>query len=121
MRSGAKDGETKRKESAMDGQGEFLSDADGCPDLSKYQSYLDGLEVTPEQKRELLESLWSIMCAFADFGFGIEPTQLICGWIEEARAHGAEASSGVVQSKKKPTQRNFNTAASTGGAGKESA
>jgi len=94
----------------MDGHGEFLSDADGCPDLSKYEPYLDGLEVSPEQKAELLAVLWKIMTAFADAGFGLEPSQLICGWIEESQTHGADPASGVVHSNDKPTSQSFNAA-----------
>jgi hypothetical protein len=94
----------------MDGQGEFLNDTNGLPDLSKYETYLEGLNVTPEQKRELLAVLWKIMTAFADAGFGLEPSQLICGWIEESHARGADATADVVQSSHKPTSKSFNAA-----------
>lgn len=94
----------------MDGQIGYTEEANGLPDLSKYEQYLDGLSVSPEQKRELLGVLWTIMTAFADAGFGLEPTQLICGWIEKSHADGAEAPGDVVSSSDKPTSKRFNAA-----------
>ncbi len=38
--------------------------------------------IPDDQKRELIETLWSIVVAFVDFGFGIHPVQQNCG--EEA-------------------------------------
>lgn len=46
-------------------------------DVSKYQSQMNSFDMTEEQKRELLEILWSIMAAFVDLGFGVDPVQYI--------------------------------------------
>ena len=94
----------------MNGQIEKLDEVSGLPDLSKYQPYLDGLSISPEQKQELLAVLWKIMTVFADSGFGLEPTQLICGWIDQYHADGANAPDGVIQSSDKPTSKRFNAA-----------
>ncbi|MEO1039509.1 MAG: hypothetical protein AAFX09_08180 [Pseudomonadota bacterium] len=94
----------------MDGQIEQLDELSGLPNLSKYEPYLDGLSISSEQKQELLAVLWKIMTAFADAGFGLEPTQLICGWIEQSQADGADAPDDVVQSSDKPTSKRFNAA-----------
>ncbi|OLF71424.1 hypothetical protein AWH62_12825 [Maricaulis sp. W15] len=103
----------------MDGQTQFPTQDAPDVDLSEFAPYLDGLDLTEDQQTELLQTLWAIMCAFADFGFGIEPTQLICGWIEETRAQGAIPASNAVNCKDKPTTRNFNAAAVSKAAGKE--
>jgi hypothetical protein len=46
-------------------------------DVKKYQSHLEDFDMTEEQKLELLETLWSIMAAFVDLGFGIDAVQYI--------------------------------------------
>ena len=94
----------------MNRQDEYMVNIGGLPDLSKYEPYLEGLDVSPEQKHELLAVLWKIMTAFADTGFGLEPTQLICGWIEKNQSDRADAPGDMVQSSPKPTSKNFNTA-----------
>lgn len=38
-------------------------------DAEKYLPELDGFDMTEAQKRELLETLWSIMRTFVEFGF----------------------------------------------------
>jgi len=53
------------------------------PDLEKYRHHLDELDLTEEQKQELLITLWQIMTQFVDLGFGRDATTLalksICG------------------------------------------
>ncbi len=44
-------------------------------DLDYYQSYLDDLDISEEQKREVIEALWTIVVAFVDLGFGINTVQ----------------------------------------------
>ena len=97
----------------MDGQTQFPTQDTSSADLSEFAHYLDGLELTEDEQSELLHTLWGIMCAFADFGFGIEPTQLICGWIEQNREEAASASPDAVNCTSKPTTRTFNTAVTT--------
>ena len=46
-------------------------------DVKKYQSHLEDFDMTEEQKLELLETLWSIMAAFVDLGFGRDSVQCI--------------------------------------------
>lgn len=87
-------------------------------DPSDFAPYLDGLDLTEAQQQELLQTLWAIMCAFADYGFGIEPTQLICGWIEESRTQSAFAAPDKVELGNRPSS-NFNAASRSAGTGKE--
>ena len=95
----------------MDGQDYFSKTADTGVDLSKYAPLIEDLELSEDQQSELLQTLWSIMSAFADFGFGIEPTQLICGWIEQSRCEVTPDGSDAVESGQKPTTRTFNAVA----------
>lgn len=44
-------------------------------DISLYEKYLEGSDMTDDQKREFLEALWSIVIGFVDLGFGIHPVQ----------------------------------------------
>lgn len=44
-------------------------------DAQEFYHYLDDFELTEEQKSELLITLWSIMAAFVDLGFGVSSIQ----------------------------------------------
>lgn len=100
----------------MDGQGD---DWGTRPDYERYAVHMEALELTDEQTRELLDVVWSIMSAFADYGFGIEPTQLICGWLRQSRAESADARPPVIDSKGRKTIQNFNAVAPIGAKGEE--
>jgi hypothetical protein len=41
-------------------------------DPTKYYSLLNGFEISEDQKRDLLETMWSIMRLFVEFGFSVE-------------------------------------------------
>ncbi|MCB9976610.1 MAG: hypothetical protein H6858_03305 [Rhodospirillales bacterium] len=45
----------------------------------KRYDHLLGNDLTPEQKHEFLQTLWTIMVCFVDLGFGLDPTQATCG------------------------------------------
>lgn len=42
---------------------------------AKYREYVEGFDLSEEQQAELLQTLWSIMCAFVDIGFGVDSVQ----------------------------------------------
>ena len=44
-------------------------------DLAYYQSHLDSADYTDDEKRALIEALWTIIVAFVDLGYGIHPAQ----------------------------------------------
>ncbi len=46
-------------------------------DLEFYQNYLDDSDLTDEQKKELLETLWSVVCEFVMLGFNVHPVQQV--------------------------------------------
>ena len=48
-------------------------------DVEKYQAMLDDSELTEEQKRQVLEDLWSIIVSFVELGFQMHPVQEVCG------------------------------------------
>lgn len=41
-------------------------------EIGKYAGELNDLDITEEQKRELLETLWSIMRSFVEMGFSVD-------------------------------------------------
>ncbi len=51
-------------------------------DWELYGEYLEEADLTDDQKREFIETLWSIMVSFVDLGFGIHPLQHACGQID---------------------------------------
>lgn len=48
-------------------------------DAARYEHFLEEMDLTDEQKRALLEALWSIIVGFVDLGFGVHPVQQPCG------------------------------------------
>lgn len=44
-------------------------------DHAKYDALFDAEGIAPDQRRELLEALASIILAFVDLGFGVHPVQ----------------------------------------------
>ncbi|TBZ72470.1 hypothetical protein [Rhizobium leguminosarum] len=48
-------------------------------DVERYQFWLDGTELSPSQKEEVMQSLWSIVMTFVELGFGINPVQSVYG------------------------------------------
>ncbi|MCY0149335.1 hypothetical protein OEG84_16870 [Hoeflea sp. G2-23] len=47
-------------------------------DWEFYGTYLDESDLSDDQKREFIETLWSIAVSFVDLGFGIAPVQTGC-------------------------------------------
>jgi len=48
-------------------------------DTAKYQKYLDDPSLSEGQKEEIIMALWSIITAFMDLGFGVNPAQQVHG------------------------------------------
>jgi len=64
-------------------------------DWAIYAHYLKEADLTGEQQRQLIETLWTIASLFVDYGFGLHPVQQIdghqvCGEDEELAALIAE-------------------------------
>lgn len=67
----------------QDGTPHDAGRANGRPvvtfDVSRYEHFLDDQGLSAEQKRAMLEALWSIIVSFVDLGFGVHPVQQACG------------------------------------------
>jgi hypothetical protein len=44
-------------------------------DWDLYSEYLEDSDLTDDQKREFIQTLWNIVVSFVDLGFGIHPMQ----------------------------------------------
>lgn len=71
-----KDKETSGKDEGSGPEAQFTA---LIFDYEEYAPYLEDSDLTEEQKREFLETLWSIMVSFVDLGFGIHPVQQASG------------------------------------------
>ncbi|PSM16680.1 hypothetical protein [Nitratireductor sp. StC3] len=65
-------------------------------DHDKYLGELDGMDLSEDQKRELLETLWSIMFHFAWLGYSVD----VCGQLFEEfnENSGPESADGTMPS-----------------------
>ena len=55
-------------------------------DYERYAHFLDTADLTEDQKREFLQSLWNIIVQFVSMGFGVHPVQQAqntCGKLTE--------------------------------------
>ena len=52
-------------------------------DVERYQALLDDPDLSDTQKEEIMRTLWMVMMAFADLGFGVHPAQQVCGKPEQ--------------------------------------
>jgi len=82
-------------------------------DYALYDQYLEGMDLTEFQKREFLDTLWSIIVNFVDLGFGVHPLQLAmeassnaaCDKDLELAQHISNSVVSSKQSQRKPNQR----------------
>ena len=54
-------------------------------DYELYAHYLEDTDLSEEEKREFLQTLWNIVCEFVAMGFGVHPVQQAkenCGKLE---------------------------------------
>jgi len=78
-------------------------------DTARYQDYLDGADLTPEQKEAFLQGLWSIVVTFVELGYGVHPLQEACGKDHktdgESPAQAADAVLSGDQNTAKPLEK----------------
>jgi len=48
-------------------------------DWRDWLPYFADVDIPLDQKRELIETLWSLVCSFVDLGYQLNPKQIICG------------------------------------------
>lgn len=46
-------------------------------DVEAYRHFLEDAGLSPEQEREVIEALWSVIVGFVELGFGVHPAQLV--------------------------------------------
>jgi len=52
-------------------------------DAEEFWHFVESFDLSDEEKREYLETVWSIIADFVDLGFGIHPIQQACGKLTE--------------------------------------
>lgn len=78
-------------------------------DVALYEHYLENSNLTDEQKQELLETLWNLICEFVFLGFGVTSTQLAqdsCGQGNALSTTNAETPSVALDSNPHDTTQN---------------
>lgn len=53
----------------------------------RYRAELAGLQMSPAQEEELLRTLWTIMSAFVDLGWGVDSVQNFLPFLKEDFSH----------------------------------
>lgn len=76
-------------------------------DIEKYRDDITEFDLTDEQADELLKTLWTIMSAFVDLGFGVDSVQYLLA--QHTRPH-CDEDSGLLTTN--DTAQEFNSAAS---------
>ena len=67
-------------------------------DVEKYQAFLDGADMTEEEKEEFLQALWSIIVSFVELGFGVHPVQAAGEQATEFESNGMKYTFNIVSS-----------------------
>lgn len=67
-------------------------------DIKKYQAHIDEFDLTDEQQRELLETLWAIMMTFVDIGFGVDVVQLLFSDVASDSLNSEQNSLEIINS-----------------------
>ena len=80
-------------------------------DWERFGTYLDASDLTDAQKREFLETLWSLVVSFVDLGLGLHPLQLIMDNSCEQKSDLIAAETPSVVSSYQKSNPKFNAAA----------
>jgi hypothetical protein len=74
-------------------------------DVDRYQSYLDGTNLTAGQKEQFLQDMWLVMMSFVELGFEVHPVQEVCGKDAESTTQCANGAFDRLQSGKSKDDR----------------
>ena len=69
-------------------------------DFEEYLHFLDDEEISEADKRELLQTLWNIVCEFVALGFGVHPVQQArnpCGQVPDSSPKSAPTVADEVE------------------------
>lgn len=75
------------------------------PEIETYLPYLDGLDLTLEQKTEIIHTVWNFMESQVDQAFGIHPVQEIIDCREKTISRNTTRR---IESKNAKTKKRFN-------------
>ena len=78
-------------------------------DFKRYEPYLSDSDLSPEQTRQLLETLFAMMVQFVDLGFAVSELQLPCGERRKTEDETAFEASSVLSSTDIPSASGLNT------------
>ena len=79
-------------------------------DWERYGRYLDDSDLTEDQKRQFLQTLWDIIVSFVDLGFRLNPQTEVCGEIANLSEILKPDSDLVVRSGHHNSKSKFNEA-----------
>lgn len=65
-------------------------------DYEAYAHLLDDADLSEDDKRQLLQALWSIICSFVQLGYGVQPAQQACGKLFDASPKSPSAAPDMV-------------------------
>lgn len=65
------------------------------PDFDKYRHYVDGFDLTENEKKEFVQIVWSIMESFVDQAWGVHPVQQCM----DSAERGLQDSRQILESK----------------------
>ncbi|MEW8072638.1 MAG: hypothetical protein AB2826_19655 [Candidatus Thiodiazotropha sp.] len=68
-------------------------------DLEKYREHVKDFDLSEEEQAELLKTLWSIMAAFVDMGFGVDSIQLLSSLDQQQESPQIPAQEGQMNPK----------------------
>ncbi|MEO0384155.1 MAG: hypothetical protein AAF234_11455 [Pseudomonadota bacterium] len=71
-------------------------------DYDLYMKMLEDSEWNDDQKREFIETMWSIIVSFVDLGFGNHPVQQANGDVDIPKEFLSLNDSGMVESTQSP-------------------
>lgn len=66
-------------------------------DWERYGRYLEDSDLSDDDKKALIETLWSIMVAFVDLGFRVPPPPESCGEVDPLAAIAEQALENVIE------------------------
>jgi hypothetical protein len=75
-------------------------------DVERYQSYLDGMDMSAAQKEEFLQAMWLMMVSFVELGFEIHPVQEVCGKLDQNGTESAIGASDALELKNPKDENN---------------
>jgi hypothetical protein len=79
-------------------------------DPALFEDDLTDCGMNEEERLLFLRTLWDVMVCFADYGFGMTPTQQICGKLIQTAFESAADSLEWIESDTVPLKKTFDNA-----------